>query len=104
MPQGALSTCFCARSTASPQALASPFLSAVRASSRATFACIALSPPSPASADFSGAAASAEAPGPDRFVYRFELPGLPLAGSELVVGEQHLTDDLRRIAGLVLDD
>ena len=60
--------------------------------------------PAPATPADRLAAASAEAPGPDRFVYRFELPGLPLAGSELVVGEQHLTDDLRRIAGLVLDD
>jgi len=51
-----------------------------------------------------GEASAQEPPGADRYVYRFELPGLPLAGSELVLGEQHLTPGLRRIAGLVLDE
>lgn len=38
-------------------------------------------------------------PQPDRFVYEFDL-----CGERGVVAEQHLTDDLRRIADLVLGD
>ncbi len=39
-------------------------------------------------------------PQPDRYVYEFRTP----AGERVVVQEQDLTDDLRRLASLVLDD
>jgi hypothetical protein len=39
-------------------------------------------------------------PQPDRFVYEFRTP----SGEQVVVQEQDLTDDLRRLASLVLDD
>ena len=39
------------------------------------------------------------APQPDRYRFEFHTPQLSAS-----VGEQDLTDDLRRLAGLVLDD
>ena len=39
-------------------------------------------------------------PQPDRYVYEFRTP----TGERAVVQEQDLTDDLRRLASLVLDD
>jgi len=39
-------------------------------------------------------------PQPDRYVYEFRTP----TGERVVVQEQDLTDDLRRLASLVLDD
>lgn len=38
------------------------------------------------------------APRPDMFVYEFRAPG-----HRVVVAEQDLTDDLRRLAGIVLE-
>jgi Thermolysin metallopeptidase, alpha-helical domain/Thermolysin metallopeptidase, catalytic domain len=45
-------------------------------------------------------AARSGPPMPDMFVYTFELPGRP----PVSVPQQHLTDDLRRLADLVLGD
>lgn len=45
------------------------------------------------------AAVSKATPQPDRFIYVFEI-----ADREVTVHEQQMTDDLRRLAGLVLGD